>query len=285
MKKKQILLPTDFSANARNAIEYAFFLLKDIACEFHVLNAYEVGASALSSTMGKVKETRLFLAVKEESERKVTGIVKDLKSKSNNPLHLIQGHSIADSLVNGIGRFAIKNNIDYVFMGTKGSSAVKEVFMGSSTIKVIKYFNYCPIIAVPASYNLKIPRKMVFATNFEHTYTAVELIPLITIAQLWNSEIIIAHVDRGTGLSTEQENCRKLLDNRLYGLKHRFEEVNGASRISEAIMTYTSKNENIELIAMINYWHSFFEKLTKENVIKRLAFYTEVPFLIFPLID
>jgi len=36
---------------------------------------------------------------------------------------------------------------------------------------------------------------------------------------------------------------------------------------------------------MVNYWHSFFEKLTKENVIKRVAFNTEVPFLIFPLIE
>ena len=165
------------------------------------------------------------------------------------------------------------------------SSAVKEVFMGSSTIKVIKNFNYCPIVAVPASYAFNLPKKIAFATNFEHTYTTIELVPLISIAQLYNSEIIIVHVDKGIGLSTEQENCKKLLNKRLNGLRYRFEEVNGANRISEAIMDYASKTNTIELIGMINYWHSFFEKLTKENVIKRLAFHTEVPFLIFPLID
>ncbi len=285
MKTLQILLPTDFSANARNAIEYAFFLFKDVNCEFHILNTYEVGASSLSSTMGKAKDTRLFRAIKEESERKISNLLEDLRSMMDNTLHSILGHSVADSLVNGIGRIAVKNNIDYVFMGTKGSSAVKEVFMGSSTIKVIKNFNYCPIVAVPASYAFNLPKKIAFATNFEHTYTAIELVPLISIAQLYNSEIIIVHVDKGIGLSTEQENCKKLLNKRLNGLRYRFEEVNGANRISEAIMDYASKTNTIELIGMINYWHSFFEKLTKENVIKRLAFHTEVPFLIFPLID
>ena len=285
MKTKNILLPTDFSANARNAMNYAMFLFKKVECTFYILNAFEAGASGLGSTMGKAKDTRLFRALKEESERNIERITRELKAKNENQLHSFQGLSIADSLVNAIGRTSINKNIYYIFMGTKGSSAVKEVFMGSNTIKVLQHIDFCPIVAVPGNFDFDLPDKIAFATNFEHTYTKVELIPLIEMAKLWDSEISIVHVDRGKGLSAEQESSKKLLTKRLKGLKHTFVKVSGHSKISEAIMVFAAQNDDIGMIAMINYWHSFFEKLTKEHVIKRVAFHTEVPFLIFPLID
>ena len=37
---KNILLPTDFSENSKNAIYYAKELFKDVACKFHLLNTY-----------------------------------------------------------------------------------------------------------------------------------------------------------------------------------------------------------------------------------------------------
>ncbi|WP_273565652.1 universal stress protein [Maribacter halichondriae] len=285
MKTKHILLPTDFSANAHNAIDYAIYLFEKVECKFYVLNSFEVGASGLSSTMGKAKDTRLFRAIKEESERNIKRLVQELESENENPLHSFEGLSIADTLINAIGRTAIDENIYYIFMGTKGSSAAKEVFMGSSTIKVLQNLDFCPIMAVPGNYDFDLPDKIAFATNFEHTYLKVELVPLIEIAKLWNSEILVVHVDKGKGLSRQQETNKDLLTQLLKGLNYKFMEVEGHAKISEAIMSYASENKNIGMIAMINYWHSFFEKLTKENVIKRVAFHTEVPFLIFPLID
>ena len=37
---KKILLPTDFSENALNAIHYALHLFKDESCAFFILNTY-----------------------------------------------------------------------------------------------------------------------------------------------------------------------------------------------------------------------------------------------------
>ena len=39
---KRILLPTDFSKNARNAIRYALDLYSERECSFHFLNVYQV---------------------------------------------------------------------------------------------------------------------------------------------------------------------------------------------------------------------------------------------------
>ncbi|MCM4173296.1 universal stress protein [Arenibacter sp. TNZ] len=284
MKAKHILLPTDFSANARNAIDYAIFLFEKEECVFHILHAFEVGASSLSSTMGKAKDTRLFRAIKEESERDIKSIISQLESSNKNSLHTFDGLSIADPLVNAIGKTTVNKGIQYIFMGTKGSSALKEVFMGSSTVKVIQNIDFCPIIAVPENYNLDLPDEIAFATNFEHIYSEVELIPLISLAKLWNSKIAIVHINTGKELLAHQKTAKDLISERFRGIKYSFEEINGYSNISGAINSYARDHKNIGMIAMVNYWHSFFEKLIKENVIKRVAFNTEVPFLIFPLI-
>lgn len=285
MKTKHILLPTDFSANARNAIDYAIYLFEKVECVFYVLHAFEVGASSLSSTMGKAKDTRLFRAIKEESERDIKGIVSELDLSNKNRLHSFEGLSIADSLINAIGRTTVDKGIQYIFMGTKGSSALKEVFMGSSTVKVIQSIDFCPIIAVPGNYDFDLPKEIAFATNFEHIYSEVELLPLISLVKLWNSKIAVVHINMGKELLEHQKTAKDLLKQRFHGIKYGFEEVEEHSNISTAIHSYASENKNIGMIAMVNYWHSFFEKLTKENVIKRVAFNTEVPFLIFPLIE
>ncbi|MGB3149090.1 MAG: universal stress protein [Maribacter sp.] len=285
MISKHILLPTDFSSNARNAIEYAIYLFKKEECIFYILNAFEVGASGLSSTMGKVKNTRLYRAIKEESERNTKALLKKLQEKNENSLHTYKSLSVSDSLLNAIGKTVIDYNINYVFMGTKGSSAVKEVFMGSNTVSVLKHLDFCNLVAVPENYNFAIPDQIAFATNFEHVYSQAELNPLIALAKLWDSEIIVLHVETNEKLTSQQETSRNILTERFDGVSHLFVEVTGESKISNVITSFTSENRTVGMVAMVNYWHSFFEKLTKENVINRVAFHTEVPFLVLPLIE
>lgn len=285
MISKHILLPTDFSSNARNAIDYAIQMFGKEECIFYILNAFEVGASGLSSTMAKNKNTRLHQAVKEESERHVKSLIEELKTNNENTLHQFKGLSISDSLLNAVGKTIIDYSISFVFMGSKGSSAVKEVFMGSSTVSVIKHIDFCRLVVVPENYSFRIPEQIAFATNFEHVYSKVELIPLFNLANLWDSEIVIVHVNTGEKITPHQETCKNLLEERLDGVRIRFKEVPGESKISDAIQLFTSEHTAIGMIAMVNYWHSFFEKLTTENVINRVVFQTKVPFLIFPIID
>ncbi|SHJ35496.1 universal stress protein [Pseudozobellia thermophila] len=285
MKKKHIILPTDFSSNARNAIDYAISLFEKKECTFYILHAFEAGASTLSNARVRAKNTRLYRAIKEGSERDIAYLVKELKSSNQNPLHEFEGLSISDSLLNALGKSIIDYDADYVFMGTKGSSAIKEVFMGSSTVSVLKNLDFCRLVAVPGNYGFTVPKQIAFATNFEHVYSEVELVPLIEMAKLWDSEIVVVHIDTGEELTPEQETCKNLLSERLRGVSHKYVEVAEESKISDAIRSYAQENKEVGMIAMVNYWHSFFEKLTKENVINRVAFHTEVPFLIFPLID
>ncbi|AKA35933.1 universal stress protein [Flagellimonas lutaonensis] len=275
-----ILLPTDFSKNAQHAVRYAVTLFADADCTFYLLNAYEAGPSALTSKMYRARDTRFFRAIKKQAERELDRVFKELTEGSTHPRHQFKKLSVADSLVNAVGRAVVDLNIDYVVMGTKGASGLKEVFMGSNTVKIIKAIDFCPLIAVPQEFPLKRPKEILFATGYEHIYGAFELSPLVKIAQLCQSKVIAMHIRKEEELLEHQKTAKELLSKRLKSISYELREVANGKSLVKHLDDYIGNHEEIGLLTMINYWHSFFEKITHEPVIKKVAFHCKVPFLV-----
>ncbi len=84
---KIILIPTDFSSNAMNAITYAVKFFKYQRCEMYFMHAYADEVYSESSDM----DTADFGVFKDEVEKKVDGALEkllgELKILSPNPRH------------------------------------------------------------------------------------------------------------------------------------------------------------------------------------------------------
>lgn len=285
MRKKRIILPTDFSENAWNAIVYALAIFKDVPCEFFILNAYQVGTSGLSTKMGMANDTRLFNLLKEESERELKRTLERIQGVSSNPEHSFRSLSVVDNLVNAIGRTVYNQGVDYIIMGTKGASGLKEVFMGSNAYKIIREIDFCPIIAVPDDYHSNgTIRTILLATGYEHLFESYELKPLLHIAELFDAKIRIAHVADGE-LAEEQEQSKKAIKNKLKSIRFDFVELEKDSTINNTIQKTIGEDNSIDMVAMINHDKGFFERLTREPVIKKIAFNSQVPFLVIHLFE
>jgi len=286
MKKKRIILPTDFSKNAWNAIAYALTVFKNVPCDFFILNSYQVGASGLSNKMAGANDTRLYNLIKEQSERGLNRELEKIKSFDKNPEHTFVTKSIMDTLVNAIGKTVYKEEIDYIIMGTKGASGLKEVFMGSNTYKIIKEMDFCPVIAVPDDYQPdgKLD-SILLATGYEHLFENYELKPLVGIAENFNAKLWIAHVGSLEELTSEQKKSKKALEKRLKSINYEFVEVEKEVSVNNTIQELVNEDRDIDMVAMINQDHSFFERLTRESVIKKVTFNTTVPFLVIHLFE
>ena len=285
MRKKRIILPTDFSKNAWNAIEYALAIFKDVPCEFFILNAYQVGASGLGTKMGMANDTRLFQLIKEESERELKRALDKIHGTSPNTNHSFQSISVADNLVNAIGRTVYNQGVDFIIMGTKGATGLKEVFMGSNAYTIIREIDFCPIIAVPDDYHSKgTIRTILLATGYEHLFESYELKPLLQIAELCDAKILIAHVADGE-LAQEQERSKNVIRNKLKSLRFDFVELEKDSTINNTIQKMVDDDHSIDMVAMINHERGFFERFTRESVIKKVAFNSRVPFLVIHLFE
>jgi nucleotide-binding universal stress UspA family protein len=171
-------------------------------------------------------------------------------------------------------------------MGTKGASGLKEVFMGSNTYKVINEIDFCPIIAVPDEYDIKDSvETILLATGFEHRFESYEIKPLMKIATHFGSKLKIIHVESSTGMDSKQEASKKLLEKQLKSIPHDFLEVERDATINHTIQTIIEKDASIAMLVMINHDRTFFERLTRESVIKKISFNTKVPFLVIHLFE
>ena len=280
----RIVLPTDFSKNAWHAIKYATFLFEQSPCTFIIIHAHQVSPSGLISAINKERETRLHEITVKESERKLNKIVNHLNKINKVPGHQFEAVLVADSLLNAIGREVIDKDADYIIMGTQGASGLSEIFMGSNTVSVIKNINFCPIIAVPNSYDFSPFNEILFAANFKHLYQRVELQPLLDLSKLRKAGINVIHINEEEELNEEQLQLKKLLRNLLGEENIEFEEFEYHPNIALKINDVTAK-KNAGMIAMINSQHSFFKGLTHEPVVKKVAFKTKIPFLVLPEVE
>ncbi len=279
---KTILVPTDFSDNAYHALRYAMHIFQNEACTFYLLHAYVKDTNILnipltrpSSIINKTKHHTV--------EQNLYQVVTKATSADTKPKHIFKVLPIADTLLNAIGKTVLDENVQYIFMGTKGATGLKSVFFGSNTVNVISNITFCPLIAVPSEYKIDTPTEILFATGFEHVYDTYELNPMIKIAKICHSKIQVLHIISSEKQTKTESKARKLIQERLKEVPHGILEIDKTDKISTEIEKIASHNQAIGMVVLINYWHSFLEKLTHESVIKNIAFKTSLPLMVLHL--
>ena len=278
---KKILVPTDFSDNAWDALTYAVRLYDDIPCQFYILNTFEVNPIGASQTMYQFQQDKVYAILKEESENELKEIINHLKKHLLNDKHEYKTFSVLGPLVGVVKDIIIKESIDVMIMGTAGASGIKAVFMGSNTVRVLKKIDTIPIVAVPEKYLYEEPQHVVFATDFKKHLSKQDLLCLSELQLIHNFNIQFLHIKKEPELSEIQQfNIRSLkiiFDENLIS----FKEIESDAKKSRAILTFTEK-ENIDMLCLANYEQSFIEKLTHESVVKKVSFHSTVPLLILP---
>lgn len=275
---KKILLPTDFSDNAWNGIFTALKLYANVRCKFYILHAYE---PKMMNLLGRKSQQRLgvvYDSLSQYSEQELKKILTYLKKNHANTNHIFESISKSDTLEDATAALILNEDIDLIVMGTQGASGAKEVFMGSNTVKVLRTIKNCPVLVVPSDYDFQKMDKVAFPTDFTRTYEKFELLPLTELVTLWGAHIQILHVALEFVLSDTQLANRKILEDRLSNVGFSFHNLMFEGSVSESVAKYTSDNR-VDLMAMIRYHHTFWEKIIGEPVVKKIAFHSKVPVL------
>jgi nucleotide-binding universal stress UspA family protein len=276
---KKILLPTDFSDNSWNAIQYALQLFKNEKCTFTLLNTYTPMIYQFEYMQASSPQFQVMDAVKETSKRKLNELVKKIETEFPNSNHIFSTLSSFNILTSEINDLYEGNTMEMIIMGTKGASGVKGVLFGSNTVHVLKNAK-CPVIAVPSDFSFEKPHELLFPSDYEIEFKDKHIQPIIDIASLYNIRINILHVHYGDDLSEKQEKNRNKLENYFKGIAHLFHNVKNQN-IPEAITQFQLK-ARINLLVMINNKHSFFENLFFKSNINQIGFHLNVPFLVIP---
>lgn len=139
---KKILVPTDFSVPAENALKVAAQIARKHDFEIIILHVLDLPSQMNDAIIGGVSipETMLFM-------KKARQTLNELTQKT-----YLEGISITemvkiDKTIHGITQVSNENNIDLIIMGSHGSSGIDELLIGSNTEKVVRNSNI-PVLVI-----------------------------------------------------------------------------------------------------------------------------------------
>jgi nucleotide-binding universal stress UspA family protein len=269
---KKILIPTDFSQNAKKATDYALSLFDEKDTSITLLNVFyipyaapDVAYSVSDVTYDNSKQ--LF----EKEQQRIREKFPNLKST------ITTDFSIGD-LVSVVCTMEKKEEFDLIVMGTKGASGLAEVFVGSRTSSMIQSVK-TPVLAIPEEAKFTAPKRILFAADEELIDHKVNLEVLKEIANKHQSKIDALYISEN---DENKEIIEKFinyeLDLNFVDIPHELRMKRG-NNVEEAIKNYT-ENYPIDLVAMITTKGNLFYNIFHESVTKKVAMHTKMPLLV-----
>ncbi|MBJ7882055.1 universal stress protein [Gelidibacter salicanalis] len=273
---RRILIPTDFSDNAMNAVRYALELLKYEKCDFYIMHAYQdaVHKETTSLTRENIDQVTKLMADKSAAELK--RILKEINDISPNPRHNYHTISANNILIDEADKIVDEKDIDLIVMGTRGKSNDKKITFGSQTLQVLKYVQ-CPVLAIPEKQTYTQPKHILFPTNYLIPYKRRELKLFCDIVTPYRSIIDVVYISKSKKLSIRQEDNQLFMRGALCNNEINFITIDSKDVVS-SIEQYV-KDHPIDMLVMVNTRESFLESFLYPSRVDQLSLKLNVPFL------
>jgi len=202
---KRILVPTDFSKQAENALKVAAQLAKKHDSEIYLLHMLELPLHQVDalSNFSELPEAVFFmkLAHKHFEEVMANDYLNDVTVHET-----IKFHQAFDGIIDTCH----ENDIDLIIMGSHGSSGFKEMFIGSNTEKVVRSSDIPVLVIKNEHKNFQI-NDFVFASDFKNdnkeTYKQA-----IDMANAFGAKIHLLMVNTANNFTTTAKAKAKIMD-------------------------------------------------------------------------
>ncbi len=272
-----ILVPTDFSATAKNAAIYAIELAKQIgAAKVVIFNAYEaiMPTMTIDPTVPSIMPLDIE-TYKNISESGLENFSKDLYEACNNQV-VLETLSDLNTLVSGISEAAEKTGASLIVMGITGGNALEESLIGSNTVDVAKAITV-PMIIVPPNAVFKTIEEITLAVDLKKVEATTPTEPIKNLLDAIKAKLFVLHVNDGED-EADKDDQMTILNGLLEGYNPEYFFVNNISFI-DGINDFVD-SKNVDLIITIPKKHSWFETLFQRSHTKLLAFHSHVPLMV-----
>ena len=273
-----ILVPTDFSKNAWNALKYGLRLFENLNCTFYLLHVNPIPTYSGAGTSVKGFSKMAKESVLRESKESLDLLLLRIEKISANAKHSFVTIALYDFFVDSIKREVETKKMDLIIMGTKGSSGFKKVTVGSNTGDVITKVK-CPLLAVPENAEFKKPKEISFPTDYYLRYDLKVLNTLIEMSRMHKSVLRVLHISKkGVELSEEQLKNKDFLNDYLQDVEHSFHSLTGTD-LETAVQCFI-ESRDIDMIAMVAKNLNFFQRILFRPKVEQISYHTDIPFLV-----
>jgi nucleotide-binding universal stress UspA family protein len=263
---KTIIVPTDFSSTADNAMHYAAMLANELNAGILLVHIYTVPVTMNDMPVMMISAEELKHGADDGLERCKAEIQKESEGLP------VKTESRLGDLVSELEDICKDVDPLFIVMGTHGGSNFEQLMFGSSAWSAIKNISY-PIIAVPANYKHTNHHNIVLAADMDEVQTKT-MQQIMNVVQLLNAKLHVVHV------KVDKEEDDGVLPPLIHQLSpvaptyHLIEDEN----INDALNSYI-KNVAAGLLIVLPHEHNLIESLFFKMHTKDLVRNSPVPVL------
>ncbi len=274
---KNILLPTDFSPNAWNAIEYALELFKEEEMHFILLNTYTPALYRVDYAIGGPAYSGIPDLAMEQSSKGLEQTLKRIEERYPNDKHTFRTVSVFNLLIDEICHLCETEDIDLIVMGTQGATGASRVLFGSNTVFAMRKSSV-PVLAIPEQYKFRPLENLLFTTDYLSHYKPQDLNPLLSILRLQQAKLTLLHFVEEGEMTSFQEEQQRFLHDYFEGFKHSFKNIY-KQYMPDGVYDYIDTHD-VDVLVMMNRKHSFVERLLLRQNVDTIGFELRIPFLV-----
>ncbi|MBS1637544.1 MAG: universal stress protein [Bacteroidetes bacterium] len=271
---KTILVPTDFSKNAQNALKYALAYAEKTKSKILLYHSYINPTSELILPFSNLHVGQS--EAKQNAEEQMIKLSASVLKTS--PKARFRWAVEPGLTVDNIIRFAKENKADLLIMGTTGQGAIASSIMGSTTASIISEAP-CSVLAIPPNAKFESIDTVIIATDPENKNVKA-IVKSAEFAKLHKANLSLVYIQ-----DLEYFDSDKALKNMVSSVKTQ----SGYRNISYAIQHGTDvvsgldayvKKEKPNVLAMMTHERKFPEMLWNPSRTKAISYHTTIPLLV-----
>ena len=266
---KRILVPTDFSDDARNASYYAARLAEKLQASIILLHAYMLPTpvSEVPYVMINAEE------MQKENEDIAIAEAEKLKAAHKVSVNFVVRLGFPSDEIEAVIE---DNQIDLVVMGMKGKGAIEKI-VGSTTTSTLKKIR-TPLLIVPEKATYKDWKQVTYATDYSYELDPKIYQPLTDLLKIFKAELNVVHVKKNPEDEKRNGTGERQLEAFLKDVPHQNHIVADA-HVKHGIESYLT-NHPTDLLVMVTHERGFWERMFGKSHTKEMVYNTHLPLLV-----
>lgn len=268
--KKTIIVATDFSPAANNAVDYAAEMAFSIFADLIVLHVYEV--PVMYAELPPVTTESKLLSV---AEYKLDELMEQLIAKTKGRINII-----TELRVGGFQE-QLENICDIlspylVIMGSQGKTATERLFYGDNSVKAIKNLTW-PIITVPRGISYASIKRIGLACDLDDVASTIPIEEIRMLVKDLNADLHVINIRKVELFKPETIYESGMLQEMLMDLDPTYHFIIN-DNVDEALIEFAEKHR-IHLLIVLPKRRGIIDTLIRKSHTKEFVLHSCVPVL------
>ncbi|WP_161622687.1 universal stress protein [Cesiribacter andamanensis] len=273
---KTILVATDYSKAASNALAYAAGIARQLQATLVLYNAFQLPPPMAVALLSEAQKNRYL----SENTARLGQTARQLAQLYGITVRWQTSYAYLDE---ELPRQVVQTGADLVVMGMRSSSTSSSL-MGNTAITLLRHAHY-PVLLVPEEAYFTPLSRILFACDYHLLKAKTPLHLLEELAKAFGSRVQVLHVEKEEALLVGAHegpvHTKALqLETVLHQLRHEYKYLEApdvVAGIEQGIEEFDA-----DLLVMVPRKAGFWSSMLHESTTANMAFHSRVPLLALP---